>query len=143
MKIISHPFICPCCRLPGTAFLADCHKPPHDEIAPDKKSLLCNECERWFVNVLFQMVGKEVRGTYGMETLRRSVSALCPKAQSTGEPGPTAADSTGDPGRVPDEVPGLSPEQQHGNLPNVVLDSPTDAHPPMRGQALFPSDGPY
>lgn len=108
MKILGHACICPMCRFAFTAYLADQYNPPVDEVAHDKRSLLCNVCDRAFLNTLFRVVQQEIlsHGGLALDSLR--LSALQQEAQRAGEPGQEAQAGTGETSSVSSGVQGLS-----------------------------------
>jgi hypothetical protein len=142
MKIVIWPCMCPVCRTAFSAYLADCINPQRDEVAHDKRSLLCNVCEQAFVAALFHALREEGVDSRGLALSRLSLSALRKEAQRAGESGKEATIGTGEPGSLFSGVHGLhdkgcDTDVSHG-VPGV-LDSPNET---LRGSTVLPADTP-
>lgn len=112
MKVYQYSCICPICRVDFTAFLIDRLIPPQDEIAHDRKSLLCDQCERRFVNAVFRSFITAGVFPNGVPIDPVRLSALLRETHGSNKPVQAAADGTGEAARVLGEV---------SVLPNVPI----------------------
>lgn len=108
MKIIAWACVCPVCRFTFTAYLSDRWQPRRDEVAHDKRRLLCNVCDRAFLNTLHDILGEGVT-KHGRSSLHElCLSAMQQEAHRTSEPGTQATAGTDNPHSVPDGMQGVS-----------------------------------
>ncbi len=142
MKIIVWPCVCPVCRVAFSAYLADVFNPQRDEIAHDKRALLCNVCERKFLNLLYSSMERECGGLDGLASRLVSLSALRSEAQRAGEPGSQATVGTGEPSGLFDRVQGMhNGNRDEGVSSSVrgVLEAPEST---LRGPTVLPTELP-
>ena len=140
MKIISWACVCPVCRYCFTAYLADVQNPERDEIAHDKRTLLCNVCERRFINRLYRAMIDEVTPDGPVSLERLCLSAMCTEAHRAREPRPEAEVGSGPPCGLPRGVQGLSPGDRDTDVPQCVSGVHEEAGETLRGATVLPAD---
>lgn len=112
MKVFQYQCVCPMCRVDFTAFCIDRLTPPADEVAYDRKSLLCDICERRWVNALFRSFKREGGFPGGITIDPVRLSAMLDATHGSDQHGSAAAS-------VPNAADGLSGSLSI--LPNVPI----------------------
>jgi hypothetical protein len=142
MRIISSACICPSCRHAFTAYLADVQNPERDELAPDKRALLCNICERSFVNRLFLAMAEEMCPNGQLPTLLLRLSAMCKEARRAREPGQEAEVGSGSPSGVPGRMQGMLDGDRDTDVSHGVSEHVESPHETLRGPTVLPTELP-
>lgn len=142
MKILAWACICPVCREPFTAYLAECEDYQRDEVAHDRRALLCNVCERLFLSQLYSAIAEDVTRDGLLSTLRLRMSALRDEAQRAGEPGHEAQAGIGQPSGIRCDVQGLPLRDRDTMLSHRVSAAMDPAHETLRGPTVLPTDAP-
>lgn len=140
MKIIVWACICPVCRCPFSAYLVDCQNPQRDEIAHDKRSLLCNVCEQAFVSALYHALHKEGVDSRGLALSCLNLSALRKEAQRAGEPGKEASVGTDKPCGLFGHMHGMQNQGRDKGIPHRVSGVLESPHETLRGPTVLPPD---
>lgn len=142
MRIYQWACICPMCRVEFTAFTGDEVPPERDEVAYDKKSLLCNLCEHRFVNVLFQEIAGIMRTNDGMAYLEMRLPKMPATAPVAGEPASASPVVADQPTAFFARMRSLSSGQVAGGSEGGVssrVDPPGEA---LRGPSHLPPEQP-
>ena len=142
MRVIQWPCICPVCRFDFTAYLADTQNPERDEVAHDRRALLCNVCERTFVNRLFAAMAEEMCPDGQLPTLLLRLSAMCKEARRAREPRPEAEVGSGPSSGFPGGVQGLPHGDRDTEVPQRIPGHVDPAHEALRGPTVLSAQQP-
>lgn len=142
MKIHAWQCVCPICHHQFVAYLSDAWTPSPDEDSPGRRRLLCNVCDRAFLNTLFAVFGDEVRRHGPISFSELCLSAMQQEARRAGEPGPEAQAGTGEARRVSDGVQGVSHKPRDAAFQDRVSGPLGTSPETLRGETVLPSKRP-